>query len=240
MEKISLEEQIKHLIELQGLDTQVFRLRSELEAIPKEVARLEDNFKANTATMRTLEDSVKTLQVKRKERELDLEGREANIKKMQTQLYQLKTNKEYTTMQQEIERSKADKSLVEDDIIKLLDEIDATNKKVATEKESLKSEEAKLNQEKSRLSGEAKEKEARLEALSQTRKAQAGEVDKTMLAKYERILKSKNGLAMAAVKGDACQGCYRVMPPQVINEIRMKQEIIFCGNCARMLYIPDE
>lgn len=239
MEQIKLEEQIKILIELQGLDTQIFKLERELAEIPLEIKRLEDSFNENTKTLKAQEEKIRAIQVKRKEKEIDLESREGNIKKLQGQLYQLKTNKEYSTMQQEIERAKADKSNVEDEIIKLLDEIDAENKKAAAEKEALKIEENKMNQEKSRLLGVAKEKETALASLKQARGGVAEKADTTMLGKYDKILKSKNGLAMAAVKGDACQGCYRVMPPQVINEIRMKQEIIFCGNCARMLYIEE-
>ncbi len=239
MTQINLEEQIKVLVELQGLDTQIFRLERELAEIPLEIKRLEDSFSENTKSLKALEEKIKLIQVKRKEKEIDLESREANIKKLQTQLYQLKTNKEYSAMQQEIERAKADKSNVEDEIIKLLDEIDAENKKGAGEKEALKDEEAKMNQEKSRLLEAASQKESQLASLTQTRSGAAERADKTMLSKYDKILKSKSGLAMAAVKGDACQGCYRVMPPQVINEIKMKQDIIFCGNCARMLYIEE-
>jgi predicted nucleic acid-binding Zn-ribbon protein len=29
------------------------------------------------------------------------------------------------------------------------------------------------------------------------------------------------------------------MPPQVINEIQMKSALIFCENCARILYIEE-
>jgi len=239
MTQINLEEQIKVLVELQGLDTQIFKLDRELAEIPREIRRFENEFSEKTKSLKALEEKIKMLQVKRKEKEVDLESREAGIKKLQSQLYQLKTNKEYSTMQQEIDRAKADGSNVEDEIIKLLEEIDIENKKVALEKDALKVEENKMTQEKARLLGIAKEKEAQAAALRQTRDEAAKAADRTMLSRYDRILKSKNGLAMAAVKGDACQGCYRVMPPQVINEIRMKQDIIFCGNCARMLYIEE-
>ena len=239
MTTINLEEQIKLLVELQGLDTQIFKLEDELRQIPLDVKRLEDEFKEATTSLKELEGRIKTIQVKRKEKELDLESKEGAIKKLQTQLYQVKTNKEYAAMQQEIERAKADKSNVEDDIIKYLDELDVENKKLAQEKEALTSEENKMNSEKVRLAGEEKEKTSRLTGLKEQRKTLAERVDKGMLSKYEKILKSKNGLAMAAVKGDACQGCFRVMPPQVINEINMKQELIFCGNCARILYSEE-
>ncbi|MDD5136387.1 MAG: C4-type zinc ribbon domain-containing protein [Candidatus Omnitrophica bacterium] len=42
-----------------------------------------------------------------------------------------------------------------------------------------------------------------------------------------------------ALKGDACQGCFRVLPPQVANEVKMNEEIIFCEYCARILYSEE-
>jgi len=235
----NFEEQIKLLADLQRLDSQIFKLNDILRETPLTIKRLEDDFQKNTTTMKELEAKIKGIQVKRKEKEIDLEAREGVIKKLQTQLYQVKTNKEYTAIQQEIERAKADKSNVEDEIIKLFDEVDKENQDLGREKDALKVEEEKLNQEKSRLLKEAKEREGELAGLSQQRKALAEKIDKGLLGKYEKILKSKDGLALAAVKGDACQGCYRVMPPQVINEIRMKKELIYCGNCARILYIEE-
>jgi predicted nucleic acid-binding Zn-ribbon protein len=65
-------------------------------------------------------------------------------------------------------------------------------------------------------------------------------VDREYLSKYERILHSKDGLAMVNVEHDSCGGCNINLPPQVINEIRMKEELIFCQSCARILYIEEE
>jgi len=45
---------------------------------------------------------------------------------------------------------------------------------------------------------------------------------------------------MVSVIGDACGACNINLPPQVINEIRLKQELIHCGSCARILYINED
>ena len=70
MEQIKLEEQIKILIELQGLDTQIFKLERELAEIPLEIKRLEDSFNENTKTLKAQEEKIKAIQVKRKEKEI--------------------------------------------------------------------------------------------------------------------------------------------------------------------------
>ena len=239
MTATNLEEQLKLLVELQGFDSQILKIERELAFIPEEIKRAEGEFEAKKADLKKLEDGVKTLQLKRKEREVELQSKEDMVKKHQAQMYQVKTNKEYSALQQEIERIKADDSLIEEAIIMIFDQIDAENKKIAQEKEFLKVEEAKLNEEKARWDIESKRITGELGNLKVQRTALAEKCDKTILSKYERILQGKDGLAVVPVLGDSCQGCFSKMPSQVIHEIMMKKDLIFCENCARILYIEE-
>lgn len=236
---INFEEQIKLLVELQGLDTKIFKFEDDLKSIPRKISEMEDHFKEKSANLKSLEDGVKSLQVKRKEREGDLQAKEDAVKKFQSQMYQVKTNKEYSAFQEEIARAKADGSLIEEDIIKMFDQIDGENKKIAEEKNYLTKEEAVFAEEKKLLNEEVGRIKVDLEGLKSQRAVLAGKVDATLLPKYERIVSSKGGLAVVSVANDSCQGCFRIMPPQVINEIQMKNALIFCENCARILYIEE-
>ncbi|MFA4981236.1 MAG: C4-type zinc ribbon domain-containing protein [Candidatus Omnitrophota bacterium] len=235
----NLQEQIKLLVELQGLDSHMFRLEDSLEQIPENINRMDEEFKESTASLKTLEDGLKSLQVKRKEKEVDLEAREGTIKKYQSQLNQVKTNKEYSALQDEIGRNRADNSMVEEDIIRIFDQIDVENKKIGQEKELLKQKEAESSEKKKKLKEEEARVNLELEDVKKKRTELAAKVDKNILSKYEKIVRNRGGLAVVPVHNDACQGCFRVLPPQVINEIRMKQGIIMCDNCARMLYIEE-
>jgi len=44
---------------------------------------------------------------------------------------------------------------------------------------------------------------------------------------------------MVKLVNGACQGCNMNVPPQVINEVKMKNELIICENCSRILYIIE-
>jgi predicted nucleic acid-binding Zn-ribbon protein len=235
----NLEEQIKLLVEAQGLDSHILRLERELESIPERLKEMDEELRAKSAELKKIEEAVKALLLKRKEKEGELETKEAAIKKYQAQLYQIKTNKEYTALQEEINRIKADNSVIEEDVIRILDQIDSENLKVAKEKEALKAEESEMAAEKKRLDEEAGRIKEELAKLKAQRAEHVAKIDKTILSKYEKILKSKDGLAVVPVSGDSCQGCFRIMPPQVINEIRMKTDLIFCENCTRILYIEE-
>ena len=235
----NLEEQLKLLIELQGLDSQILKIERDLESIPQEFKKMDDAFEEKKSNLKKIEESLKALQMKRKEKEMDLESKEGSIKKFQSQLYQVKTNKEYSALEGEIARTRADDSLIEEEILKIFDQMDAENQKIVKEKEFLKVEEGKLAQEKKKFDEEASRIKKEAEGLNVQRTALAGKIDKTILARYDRIVKSKDGLAVVPVSGNSCQGCFRILPSQVIHEIRTKKELVCCGNCARILYIEE-
>ncbi len=236
---VNLADQIKILVELQGLDTQIFKFQDELDSIPEQVRMMEAAHNDKAATLKKHEDNVKVLQLKRKDAEGELQVKEDTIKKYTSQMYQVKTNKEYTALQEEIGRIKADDSLIEEVIIRILDQIDEENREIAKEKDFLKKEEGVLAEEKKRLDTEGARLKGQLDVLQKQRSELAGKVEKTVLAKYERIIASKDGLAVVPVANDSCQGCFRIMPPQVINEIRMKADLVYCENCARILYLEE-
>jgi len=231
-----MEEQIRMLIELQGLDKEIFEKKKVLDEIPDRIKELDSIFEKKNTNLKKLEDEVKKIQMQKKEQEIDLESKEQAIKKYQSQLYQVKTNKEYTSLEKEIETIRADKSVLEENIIGILDKVDALEKEKQKEQEILKEEKRKIEEEKKKMSAEKAALEAEYNDLSKRRTEFAGEIDKNILSRYERILHNRAGLAMVPIEGDACGGCNMNLPPQVINEAMLKKELIFCGNCSRILY----
>ena len=240
MQKVNVEEQISQLMKLQALDTQLYRLRREREAKPKLIEELETRRNEEQAAVKAIEEKVKTNQMKRKQRELDLQSEEESIKKLQIQLYQLKTNKEYQMMQQEIEGQKADNSRIEDEILMLMEEAETLSKELVKEKVLFAEAEKHLIEDKKKIEAEIASLDGEISSLEAQRKGVSALVDKKVLAHYEKVLVNRDGLALAAVKSHSCQGCFMNLPPQVINEIKMKDRVITCESCARILYIENE
>ena len=225
MQKVNVEEQLAHLIKLQALDSRLYHLRRERRAKPKLIEDLETRRNEEQAAVKAIEEKIKANQVKRKERELDLSSKEEGIKKLQVQLYQLKTNKEYQMMQQEIEGQKADNSRIEDEILILMEEAENLNKDLAKEKALFADAEKHLNEDKKKIEEEIASLDGEISGLDAQRKEMVAFVDKKVLAHYEKVLAGRDGVALAAVKGKSCQGCFMNLPPQVINEIKMKDKL---------------
>ncbi|MDD5073517.1 MAG: C4-type zinc ribbon domain-containing protein [Candidatus Omnitrophica bacterium] len=240
MQKVNVEEQLAHLIKLQALDSRLYNLRRDRKAKPKLIQDLEVRRNEEQAAVKAIEEKIKDNQVKRKQRELDLSTKEEGIKKLQAQLYQLKTNKEYQTMQHEIEGQKADNSRIEDEILVFMEEAENLNKDLGKEKTLFAEAEKHLNEDKKTIEAEIVSLDGEISTLETQRKDITALVDKKVLAHYEKVLSGRDGVALSAVKGKSCQGCFMNLPPQVINEIKMKDKIVTCESCARILYIENE
>jgi predicted nucleic acid-binding Zn-ribbon protein len=238
-EKIDIASQLDILIKLQEIDAQIYRLNAEKRKKPQVLAQLKEDFQSKATGVKKAEEKFTALQLKKKEKEGSLQVKEDNIKKLQGQLYQIKTNKEYTAMQKEIEGHKVDKSVAEDEILALMEEIDNAKKEIAKEKEILFQEEIKIKEQEKQVSLELEEIERKLKEFDAQRQTITPQVNADALKKYDKILLSKGGLAIAQVVNGSCQGCYMHLPPQMINEIRIKEKFILCENCNRFLYTND-
>jgi predicted nucleic acid-binding Zn-ribbon protein len=234
-----LNEQIKILVELQKIDSEIYALKKELAAYPELQKKLEADFEKKKSRLKTSEEQLKSLQLKQKEKEGDLQGKEEKIRKLQAQLYQLKSNKEYAAMELEIKGGKADTSLLEEEILGLLDAVDQARGAVTGEKEALAAEEKKMKGELAALNQKAETFRVSLSVAETKRKAFTPNLEPKLSAQYERVLKTRDGLAIVPVKNNSCGGCHIGLPPQFVNEVQLQEKLMTCESCARILYWPS-
>ena len=237
---VLIRDQIKRLVDLQKIDFEIYNLKRELKEKPDFLVQLKEKFESTKDGLKKLEDKLKTLLVDRKARELELQSKEGDITKANTQLSSLKTNKEYQAKLSEIEHMKADKSVIEEKILILFDEGDSINALIAKEKQAVAEEEKKFLAQKKEVDDLVKEIEDKLKVLESKRGQISPEINPAYLNRYERILENKGGLALVPIKAHSCGGCFMNVPDQVINEIKMRDRFIFCEMCARILYLEDD
>ena len=235
----NVKEQIDFLIKLQVLDKELYLLGAEKKDIPEKIKTIDEAMESKKIGIKNAESDLKALQVKLKDSEVNLQQKEEQIKKLDTQLYQLKSNKEYSAMLSEIAGVKADNSIIEEEIIKLMDNIEATKKKIMEEKRSFKKEENDAEKDKDIIKSRQREIDTRFSELSAQRQEAVLNIEKQTLIRYERVLKNRDGLAIVPIEGGACGGCHMNLPSQVVSEARIRDDVITCGNCSRILYIDD-
>lgn len=233
-------EQVRKLVELQKIDAEIYGFKRELEEKPPYLAKIKEEFESKKTKLKTLEDKYKSAQVVRNSFEVDLKTQDDAIAKANSQLSQLKTNKEYSAKMLEIENIKADKSIIEEKILLSYDETDALKVSMDKEKQSIVEYEKNYLQEKKSIEDGMREIEERIKALDVQRIHVTPGIEKFHLDRYQKILVNKHGLALVPVQGSVCGGCFMNVPAQVVNEIKMHDQLIYCEICARILYLEED
>jgi hypothetical protein len=115
-----------------------------------------------------------------------------------------------------------------------------------TQSEELRELKEKLESDLAELGSTLEEKRSELEDILQTtreeervlekkREDALSAVSKDDLEMYNRIRGAKNGKAVAPVRRGSCSGCYNVVPPQLILEIKKHDQLYICEHCGRIL-----
>ena len=236
----AIKSSIDILKKAQEFDKEIYQASRALkEEIPHEKSRLDHQLEQEKAQLKTLEEALKVLQLKQKQKEGVLAEKEANIKKLNGQLAQVKTNKEYAAFQQEIASLKADNSLLEEEIIKIFDEVEAADEEVKKERDRVK----KIEKDFSILHAALTEKEKKFREdavhLQKMREEVLSQVPQDVRERYDLIVSKKQGVALVRVNGENCGACQLQLRPQILNEVRLAQSLVLCENCTRILYFED-
>jgi len=232
----TVEQKLKALYELQTIHTKVDKIRQVRGELPMEVSDLEDEvagletrIQKIKADLDDLEDSIVT-------RKNMIKDALANTKRYETQLNEVKNNREYDAISKEIEIQGLDIQVSEKKIKEFNFEI--VNKTQVYEKALLDLEERKkdLELKKSELENITSETQKEEQELSAKAAEAEVNIDERLLTAYNRLRgNAKNGLAVVTIQRDSCAGCFNQIPPQRQLDIRQHKKIIVCEHCGRIL-----
>lgn len=232
----TVHEDIEILKKVQVLDKEIYDLGVFVSQLPEKLSKLDQELEAKKALYNQHEEEIKKIKLSVKEKELELGKKDVEINKLDGQLAQLKTNKDYTAMVEQIAGIKADKGILEEKILLDWDNVEKLNAGREEEKKKFAGEEQKINQQKKSLEDETKQAQEKILKLKEDRKLILEPVSQEVKSLYEKILQKREGVALVKIEGENCGGCQFLMRPQIINEVRLQKEITLCERCTRILY----
>ena len=235
-----MKEELKTICRIQVLDADVYAARQRLEAIPQELNELNLKEQEGAGAMREVGQKLAESAKVKKAGELDLESATAALRKLHVQLPQVKTNKEYTAMQHEIEQGKVKISEIEEKILLEMEHLDALaiqEKEFSRQHDLLKKD---LDGKRKILLEQLAQMETKLTGLLTQREAVIKTLPADIASVYHRIMQGRPGTAVVPVTGSSCGGCFGNLPPQFINEIKKMEKLITCETCGRILVWSQE
>jgi len=236
----NLRETLMLLCDLQEKDIKIETLKNKLEDLPK----FAEHKKQQLSTAKKEFDNRKETFVKlnslKKEKESLLVSKESLISKYTTDLNNVKSNDVYKSCLLEIEKAKADKSVIEDEILQLMEDIDKETVNLKQYEADLKKVESEINGEIKNIEDSSLNMRQEIEKMKTERDSFSKSININILSQYERIRENRNGIGLSLVDGDSCGACNMVIRPQLINQATKCKELVYCDNCSRILFNKKE
>jgi predicted nucleic acid-binding Zn-ribbon protein len=229
-------EDMKALVEVQGIDTDIVKKAAIIEAIPRKVSSVEQPLREARSLYEKAKQGYEAHVKKKKEKEGLLDEINEKIKKLRGRISEIKTNKEYQAHLKEIESVEKEQRGVEDEVLFLMEAVDSAQRELKTDEIKVKVEEEKIEAFKKKLEEDVAETEKELDALKLQRAQLVKGIEGELYHLYVQLLEKKSGLAVVETRDEICQGCYMNIPPQLFVEIKKNEKIIQCPQCNRILY----
>ena len=233
-----MDPQLQTLIDLQGYDARIAALEAEAARLPRQIESIQTSLAEAKKQMETLKARMDITRKDLRAKEKDLEVIAAKRAKLEARLYEVKTNKEYSAALLEIEESKQEKAKTEEEILALMELQERLGVEVREAEKRFKTREEQARQDESVVRKKLEAVEQELTGLRGERNGRARDLPPGLLSDYERLLRARNGVAVAAVGVTAvCGGCRVTIRPQAIQELKSAiTAMMRCESCGRYLY----
>jgi predicted nucleic acid-binding Zn-ribbon protein len=229
------------LTALSELDARKKDLDALAASLPEEAAAREQELADRREEFGKIEKGLEDAQRERRRLESSVEDKTQLLAKYRTQLDTVKTNKEYQSLQHEIEITKESISRAEDKLLELFGKIEESQRDLDDRRRSLSQMEEDVARANAEANARLRDVDVQLVEVDEKRKRLIAGLPQRVRAEYERLFERYDGGAFAVAAGGVCQGCFVNVPAQIVAELRAGGKLYRCESCGRfVLRVVDE
>jgi predicted nucleic acid-binding Zn-ribbon protein len=233
---LPVEVKLKNLFELQQVDSSIDKIRILQGELPLEVSDLEDEVEGLLTRMKNLETDLREMEEQITVRKNAIKESQELIRKYESQQSKVRNNREFDSLNKELEYQTLEIQLSEKRIKEFKTEIIDKSASLEIAKKNYEERKKDLDHKKAELKEIVADTEKEERALIKKSADASLNIEPRLLNAYSRIRSnSRNGLAVVLVSRDACGGCFNKIPPQTQMDIRAHKKIIVCEHCGRIL-----
>jgi predicted nucleic acid-binding Zn-ribbon protein len=233
---ISVEAKLRALYAIQLFDSRIDKIHAMRGELPLEVQDLEDDVTGLETRVERMSEEHKLFADDITNRKLGIKNAEALIKKYKEQLNNVKNNREFDSLNKEIEFQELEiqlhtKKIKESEGLATikLETLEANKSKLEERKNDLKVKRKELDD----IIASTEKEEKFLRKKSDEAKKK---IEERLLAAYERIRSgSPNGMAVVPIEREASAGSFIQLPPQKQLDVASRRRVIVDEHSGRIL-----
>lgn len=234
-----MQDTIHALLALQELDTEIYRLKDELRRLPEERATRRAQIDALIARREDTNRRMLELKVKIKELEDIATISRQRIRKVEHESSQARADVALqAAYQHQIKSLKKDISLAEEETLAHMGDVETLQAEIGRFQTEIAAAEQVFAEFSRNVESETAAARRKLEGLLAQRKTRLSpDLEPESFQLYERLLQTREGVALAALEDRICQACYIQVPVNLYVRVARGNAVIQCPSCDRIFYV---
>ena len=235
-----MDNNLKQLIELQKIDSRLLSIEELRGDLPNIVDNLGGELKTIKEEENNAKDRIQEVVSDIRKQTALVDDSTVKLKKLKEQLYLVKSNKEYDSLNFEIDHLKEIIDNSENIIIDLEEEKESIDEKSKNFQIDIKDATKTLNQKSTELKTTMSKTEKEENELNKLRLKIIDKIENKFLFAYDRLRRSREGLGIMNILSNACGSCYTQLPRQTVIEDKDNSSVISCPSCSIYLFFDEE
>ncbi len=232
-------DEVRALLILQDRDRRLMALEKDLAKLPQDEARAKAKLAGDEAAVTKAHQEFKESELRVKKIELDAETRRTTIKRLKDQQFQTRKNDEFVALGHEITRYEKEVDDLETKELEAMEEVDKFRAVLKTAETALAQTKTLVAEDLASVAERHVRMEQEKAEVTAERAVLAERVPQEVIPFYTRLMKSKDGMAVAPMREGNCQGCHMKLIASTVMKVLAGKELTQCEDCGRILYADE-
>jgi uncharacterized protein len=234
-----MQAEVRALLILQDRDRRLMALAKDLEKLPLDEARAKAKLAGDEAALARAHQALLDCELRVKKIELDAETRRTTIRRLKLQQFDTRKNEEFVALGHEVVRYEKELDDFETKELEAMEEVDGFRAAQKIAETALARTQTLVKEDLVSIAERHERvKITRSEVLAD-RERLAALAPENFIPLYTKLMKGKDGLAIAQMNDAKCEGCHMKLIPSTVIKVQSAREVTQCENCGRILYIAE-
>lgn len=232
-----MKKRLEMLEQLQEIDIQIDVLKKAQGGLHGEMNSIEQGLDVAREELAGLNARVAQLEQEKLDLEASLAVERENIQRSETNMKEIKTNKEFQAVGREITAARKQTTELEEQILQKLGLVEELSGEIAAKAANLAELEQNTAQRRAEKQSEISALQQDIDTDTSRREEIVNELPAGLVKRYVSLREQRRGQAVAIARDGYCLGCNMNLPPQLYNSLFKAEELISCPHCQRILVL---
>lgn len=225
------------LEELQEVDQQIDTLKATQSGLQAELSGINQGVDTARADVTVLEANLAQLELEKVELEATHAAELENIVRSETNMKEIKTNKEFQAVGREITAARKQVTDLEEHLLQKISQIEELTGLLAAKKSTCEELAENSAQRVIAKQAEIDKIQSDIDADIVRRENVTKGIPASLVKKFTILREQRRGQALAIARDGYCMGCNMHLPPQLYNNLYKYEELLACPHCQRILIL---